>query len=64
VFKPDYVGRTIPSGISDVSVVLSISASGKIMEEAEVCDPFDTLEFNIFIDGKREDARGGKVFCF
>lgn len=59
IFRVSKVKHAIPKRVFNVTLELSIKVTGICILESEVCDPFQSLEFNIIVGG--EHRNGGRI---
>ena len=58
LFRLSNLKHPVPSKVFDVTLELSVKVSGRCISDDEVRDPFDTLEFDMFINGRYNNDAG------
>jgi len=54
IFHPEPLGQTVPAGLANLSVALSVFAEGHCEDPADVRDPLHRLELNLVVTGTKE----------
>jgi hypothetical protein len=63
IFRPGVTERAVPAGVHTVSVELTVEVVSSHWDRHESADPFDTLEFNLVLQGEyQKEARPVRTF--